>query len=280
MTGGEWRDTRNLPPSVRALIAGRSEAGKSAHAWKWWLKDAPRKLILDFTGEWHGKADAVAVTVEGVAQAMRDLAPRGRWTIVCQLDLGALDELVRWLVPLPDVSKSPIIAVGGAVLFLDEIDVVASSEVRGLAIRTLFRRSRHAGLSIVATSQRPETVTRELKAQLQQLLVLAISDVDAMDWCIKASAVRDLRRRLPQWTAVHEHGGVWVDLKRYRASWVTDDDRWSPEEACGELVEPVTPEGRPEGRGAPVPAPAPARAQERAPDQEPDEESDQESESV
>lgn len=237
-------DKFNPPASTKIFIAGESEAGKSVAAWKYWLSAAPRRIVVDYTGEWHGEADRVVTSIAELADAMRDVAAAGRWTIVCELPMEILPDLVAWLMPDGHLERSPIVVVGGAAMLLDEVDIIAAPGDRTADVRNLWRRCRHIGLTLVATTQRPECISREVKASIKQAYIMSLVEPDALLYCEQLTRVPNLRTRLPAWTAEHPHGGVWVDLRRGAIRWVTDDGRWSAVERRGPAVvvepEPVT----------------------------------------
>lgn len=253
----------NPPPTIRAFVAGASGSGKSAAAWTHYLARFPRRLLIDPTGEWerpndwHGArltpypgADAVCYSVGELDQALRRLAGRGRWTVTLGIGPEEFAELVPYLIPLSGdggeaggIPRSPIYRAGGAILLNDEVDLVAPPRGLKVEVRTLYRRSRHAGLSIVSTTQRPEAVSREVSAQSDQVLCLHLVEPNAIAYMQNLMAT-DLSH-LWTWNRTHPHGGLWKDLKRGQARWLTER---------GELVAPE-----------PVPAPPPPRAPERVP---------------
>lgn len=246
------------PPSIRVFIAGTSGAGKSTAAWTHYLSRFPRRLLLDYTGEWeHTKPDAEAYDVAGVARAMRAVQSRGRWTIVAAMSPAELPELVAYLIPVPQIDHSPVRMVGGVVLLVDEVDLVAPPRGLSEEIRTLWRRSRHAGLSIVATTQRPEAVSREVTAQCWQVLCLHLGEPAALAYMAATMGGLDLTP-LQEWTRTHPHGGLWRDQRAGRCLWLTEQGQWvrpavesarvSPSPVASDaLAEPApVPDGEPE----------------------------------
>lgn len=210
-----------IPPTVRAFLAGASGSGKSTAAWRHYLERFPRRLLLDFTGEWDNQADALVTNVWELSQALRQLAPRGKWTICASMDEGQIPELVDYLIPVPDLDLSPIRLVHGAVLLVDEVDLIAPPHSVRQEVRTLYRRSRHVGLSIVSTTQRPEAVSREVSSQSYQALCLQLYEPKAMDYM--ADLMRCDLSGLPAWWAQHPHGGLWRDLRAGRSLWLTEN---------------------------------------------------------
>lgn len=229
-----------------------------------YLSHFPRRILVDQTGEWSDPArypkapgrpgfpgaDFVVQTVPELSWAIHKLAPTGRWTIVIELDLDDLPELVEYLIPVPDIGNSPIVACHGAVLLADEVDLIAPPRSLRQEVRTLYRRSRHAGLSIVSTTQRPEAVSREVSAQSSQVLCLALAEPSAYDYMGSLMGM-EIETYLEGWTRRHPHGGLWLNRETGVKRWVTE---------AGALVAPaavaaerVAPEGPALAAGARAP---------------------------
>lgn len=202
-------------PTVRTFIAGMSDTGKSTRAWHMYLARMPRRIIFDLTGEWESMADAVCLTVRDGIEAIRAYARRGRWTIVFACDpKWDLPVLTDWMIPLPDIKQSPIIRVGGAVILIDEADLAAPPATSHEHIRTLARRSRHAGLSVIWTTQRPENVSREVSAQCNHRIALRLSEPRAIDYMARAMGwTKEDTAGWIRWCQRHPHGGYWRDVR-------------------------------------------------------------------
>jgi hypothetical protein len=213
------------PETLRVFIAGVSGSGKSTAAWHLYLAKYPRRLLLDQTGEWAERADAVVETVPQLSWALKRMARTGRWTVAISADLDVLPELVDYLIPVPDIARSPVLLSHGAVLLMDEVDLVAPPATARQEVRTLFRRSRHAGLSVVATTQRPENVSREVSAQAQHVLCLQLAEPRAYDYMSRLMQTE--LAGLPTWVTTHRHGGLWFDTRTRRRLWMTDAYRFT-----------------------------------------------------
>lgn len=226
-----------IPQTLRVFIAGASGTGKSTAAWRFYLQMFPRRILLDFTGEWTNNADAIVYSVQELSVQMRKLAPRGRWTINAALD-GEDDiaEFVDYLIPVPHLERSPIRQMGGAVLLVDEVDLIAPPRSMRQEVRTLWRRSRHVGLSIIATTQRPEAVSREVSAQSQQVLCLQLVEPAALEYMARIMRV-DLST-LPAFWKTNPHGGLWRDVMAGRSLWLFEDGQLRAPTKPAELSDP------------------------------------------
>lgn len=209
-----------LPETVRAFIAGASGSGKTTAAWHHYIEKYPRRILLDFTGEWDDRADVCVSSVWELSHAIRRLAPRARWTISVAIDDEELTPLVDYLIPLPEPHRSPIRAVHGAVLSVDEVDMIAPAHKSIREIRTLWRRSRHVGLSIVATTQRPEAVSREVTSQSQHALCLQLVEPSALKYM--SEMMRCDLSQLPEWWRTNPHGGLWKNVWTGQTLWLNE----------------------------------------------------------
>jgi hypothetical protein len=228
----------SVPPTLRAFLAGMSGSGKSTAAWRLYLSRFPRRILLDQTGEWSdparypsgfGGADVIAQTVPELSWCLKKYAPTGKWTIVLELGLDDLPELVDYLIPIPRVELSPIYRCHGAVMLCDEVDLIAPPRSLRQEVRTLYRRSRHVGLSVVSTTQRPEAVSREVSAQSTQVLCLALIEPNAIDYMADLMGT-ELEGSLQTWTRKHPHGGLWLEKGTGRKLWMTE---------AGDMVRPA-----------------------------------------
>lgn len=216
-----------VPPSVRVFIAGNSGSGKTTLAYGMYLSKSPRVIILDMTGEWEGKTDYYVESVADLIQLIQVIGPtRPRWTVAIALDPDELPRLVAWLVPVPKVHSSPVIALRGVMLLVDEVDLIAPASTSTRPIRTLYRRGRHAGLSIVSTTQRPANVSREVSAQCRQVVMMQLNEPRDVDYMVRL-LVLDVEgtKEVKRWHQQHPHGALWVDLDRQVRLWVPDSGK-------------------------------------------------------
>jgi hypothetical protein len=161
-------------------VFARSGAGKTEYIKRVWLAKIPRLVIVDQTGEWRELAEqngGVADGVDAVLAAIRANASKQRWRIVALLDKGQLEELAKILLPQGKIDRCPSRLLGGMALFLDEVDQVAPTNGSD-SIRSLFRRGRHAGLTIISASQRPGNVSKEVTSQSEFIAVLALHEAN------------------------------------------------------------------------------------------------------
>lgn len=212
------------PPTLRAFIAGVSGSGKSTRAWDMYLQRFPRRILLDFTGEWAPRAELTAESPRQLGLMVRQLASRGRWTVRLLADPEHMPELSAWLVPVPHLEDCWVRECGGVALLIDEIDLVAGPGQSGEAVRTLYRRSRHAGLSVVSCTTGPSNVSREVSRQCNRHM-LAMSLTEPRDRDYMVDAMQLTRQQVSQWqawTRVHPHGGLWKDVERGSLLWLPE----------------------------------------------------------
>lgn len=210
-------------PSVRAFIFGNSGSGKTTTAWNIYLSRFPRRLILDSTGEWTGRVDIEATTIEETVHAIRMLAPRKAWTVSYSMLDNRFPELVNWLVPVPFLDESPARIVGGMVLLMDEVDVLAPYGPPPPHMRDLYRRSRHCGLSVISCTQRPGAVSKEVPSQSNHRIAHFLDEpsdiayaIDSMRW----KGQPDLVAQWQGWTQRYPHGAAWRETQTGKLLWL------------------------------------------------------------
>lgn len=220
-----------LPAATsRVFFAGRSGSGKTTLAYHLYLSKFPRVIVLDMTGEWDGRVDRMTFTPHEAINAIRDLAGRsGKWSVSVSISERELPVLVDWLIPVPNVRASPILAVGGAAMLVDEVDLLAPPGTSKEAVRTLYRRSRHVGLTVISTTQRPANVSREVSAQSTHAVALTLNEprdveymTDVMGW-----TKRDVTE-WQRWTRQNPHGGQWRNLQTGETRLVTESKTLVP----------------------------------------------------
>ncbi len=209
--------------AARIFITGISGSGKTTGAWQHYMSKAPRVLIVDQMGEWNGRVFETANTLGELHAAIMRARKEKRWIVSYSNLDNRLDDLVRWLMPLPNVDRSPVLAMGGMVLMLDEVDLIAPTGGASETIRNLYRRSRHIHLSIISATQRPANVLREVSAQSTQVLAYRLTEPRDRDY------LQDLMRwdqsqlgEYVRWTQRHQHGAVWRDLVSGSTLWLPD----------------------------------------------------------
>jgi hypothetical protein len=212
-----------MTQAARVFVTGISGSGKTTGAWHWYLAKAPRVLIVDQVGEWNGRVFQTANTLPELYAAITEARKEKRWVISYSNMDNRLHDLIRWLLPLPNVDQSPVLAMGGIVLLLDEVDLIAPTGGAPEVIRNLYRRSRHVRLSIVSVTQRPANVLREVSAQSTQVLAYRLTEPRDLDY------LSDLMRwdqeqvgQFVRWTRRHVHGAVWRDLVSGSTLWIPD----------------------------------------------------------
>jgi hypothetical protein len=210
-------DPNTLAP-IRVFVTGQSGTGKTTVAWQRYLSRHTHRIIWDVTGEWtYGWGpsktlpDGVASSGAELLDVMEQCGELDAWTISIEAD-GSQDQFSDVIAALcpADLQKSPIARMGGAIMLLDECDTIAASGPAPRPVRTLFRRSRHLGLSLVSATQRPPAVSREVTAQSSHCLAFHLMEPRDRDY------LADFLRLLPaqsqkwaEWTLRHRHGYLY-----------------------------------------------------------------------
>jgi hypothetical protein len=191
------------PPSTRVLATGATESGKSSALRALFAVRYPRVLVLDFLGtEWPQWEHAQVV--ENFAQLralLGQLAARPAWRIVCNFDEGSADvaQLVALLGPKPKGIPFPR-AAGGMTFLCDEVDLLYPLNANEPGTRSLWARGRHAGLTILAATQRLPQVHRVVSAQSQWLVICRQhepSDLEAIARRVPPSVLEEVWKLEP-----------------------------------------------------------------------------------
>lgn len=153
----------------RVAFLGVSGSGKTELARRRYIRHAPRVLVVDQTGEWRKnyphwqRATGLEETRRTLAGILRQDAQR--WQLITYLKAYEVEDLAALLIPVGDVyEKSPVRAFGGFAMYLDEVDIVLPASGVSEEMRSLYRRGRHAGLSIWSATQRPGSTSKEITA--------------------------------------------------------------------------------------------------------------------
>jgi hypothetical protein len=193
---------------------GRTGSGKTMWMWRRWLARAPRALIIDQTGEWK-KLEPHARFAHGLAdtlRALREVSSRSHWRVVAYLGTAELYRLIDVLIPVPNISASPVVALGGFTLYLDEVDLVVPINAPESA-RSINRRSRHARLSVLSATQRISNVSKEITSMCDFIGIMAIHEPACMDY-LESLMGRDNLSRATTWAQSPYHVALWLPQKR------------------------------------------------------------------
>lgn len=177
----------SLPDSRRYYVAGPTGSGKS-HLLRVWAGMYPRQLVLDTTGEWSSPEGFFngeiqwAGTAGEVSKALKAVADFSRWRVVVPTERLEAEQLIQLLVPIhrPGRSSFPR-AVGGMALIVDEAAELSPNNPR--AVRPVWLRGRHHGLSVLAASQRAADVGRMVTSQSEWVAVTQTTEpLDLAYW--------------------------------------------------------------------------------------------------
>lgn len=201
--------TGEPPGSVRGCAVGRSGSGKTRWIHRRWIANCPRVLIVDQTGEWRrlepnarfsmGYADTVRV--------LKQVASERHWRVVATLDVEEVERLIQVLIPIPDIQKSPVLALGGFALYLDEVDLVVPLNAGPIA-RNIYRRSRHAGMTVLSATQRISSVNKEVTSMCDFIGVLDVHELADVDY-LENLMGRAEWEKARDWIKQPYHVAVW-----------------------------------------------------------------------
>lgn len=200
--------------SLRGCAVGRSGSGKTFWIWRRWIANAPRVLIVDQTGEWKEKEPHArfANGLPETLRALREAVTRSHWRIVCSLDPQEIYALCGVLIPVPDIDKSPVIAMGGFMLYLDEVDLVVPINAP-VEARSIYRRSRHAKLSVLSATQAISNVSKEVTRQCDFIGILAVHEPADVEYLTSLMGSENADDALT-WANQPHHVALWLPQKR------------------------------------------------------------------
>lgn len=198
----------------RAIAVGRTLSGKTEAIYRRWVRHEPRIIIID-PGEWrmkHTSAGAfpgarLTEGADGIRDAILDAVESGEreWVIIADADRDELERLQDLLIPPGRWDDSPVPALGGVAIFLDEVDL---SMPKGDGRLSGFnRRGRHVSLSTYMATQRPGSVNKECTSMVDFLLILSLDEVND---------VKYLRERLGREKA--DEALAWANAAPYQSA--------------------------------------------------------------
>jgi len=213
-----------VPESSRVIAMGSTESGKSYLLKKFCLTRCPRAVIVDPMGE-HS-ADVPAGTklyrVRTLDELRRTLqrAPRegSRWRVVALIPASFGPEIAKMLLPeVVEDHNAYSYHVRGMALYIEELDkfapTFAPEETQGL-----WRRGRHVGLSVHATTQRPHGVSRSVTAMAGWWIICQThepADVDYLAKVLPNEAMACVESLPWQWAVLFSpRTRVWYLLNR------------------------------------------------------------------
>jgi hypothetical protein len=194
------------------IAAGRTQSGKTEFVWRRYVRREPRVLIID-PGEWRMKRrhlipGAIFVQgADGVHDAMMQLVEerRSRWIICADADTDDLLEIQDILIPPRDWDASPVPALGGLAVFMDEVDL--SMPLKDNRLAGYNRRGRHVQLSVYMATQRLGAVNKECTSMAEFIAVMSFDE---------PRDVQYLRDRLGRIKA--DEALAWANSGPYRCS--------------------------------------------------------------
>ncbi len=194
-----------VPPiSERLFVTGRSGSGKTHYITEAWLPRLPRVLIVDMTEEW---AQLPAIHTQGpgaTIRALYEVADRAEWRIVADLDEEEVRRVAALLVPRGQTRTGYVSSIGGMALYLDEVDMLMGHSYCPRELRSLWRRGRHAGLTVLAATQRPGAVNKEVSAQSSEITIFSLTDPNDRAYLRRLVGPGDIAR-VEEWIGRRYH---------------------------------------------------------------------------
>lgn len=159
--------------SARWFICGVTGSGKTEFLKRHCLSHVKRLMVCDQTGEWEGQGHDVVEGYTATAKKLSVVAQEDEWTFVAYLEPEELSDLsARLLCPTPNIRDGYAAKIGGMALMVDEVDVIMPQGAQDTALKNLWRRGRHAGISIFAATQRPGDCNRQITSMSQWVAIL------------------------------------------------------------------------------------------------------------
>ena len=166
-----------LPPSGCVTAFGRRGSGKTLWLWRQWFARCPRLLIVDSTGEWKTKLPHAVSTIgfDATIRGLQAMASVPEWTMTCYLDREEVIQLSKLLVPMGKQDRSFPVLVGGMAWCLDEVHRYVNPR-RPTQLTDVWLVGRHSGLSMLAASQRPSNVSKDVTSQSDVVAIFALHE--------------------------------------------------------------------------------------------------------
>jgi hypothetical protein len=132
--------------------------------------------VLDRTGEWFVREPQAptATDLDTCFDRLDENADKKQWLLIVSLDNDDAEILAQRLVGVPDIRQGYSYNVGGMALVTPEVDLLVPTSNAPKELRSLWRRGSHAGLSILADTQRPANVSKETTSQCRRLVFFPI----------------------------------------------------------------------------------------------------------
>lgn len=198
-----------MSTTVRDFVCGRTQMGKSRCIRTWILRDRPRVIVVDPIGDYPLSGPRVFTIADALSQ-VREHVYRGRtaWRVVLSVGRDQIGGLVDSVVPPLDVYGSWCRSVGGITVVLDEVGLLTPRGQGGEKISALFRVGRHAEISVVAATQRPVNVSKEVIAQADRVIAYRLTDPDDIAYLRSTCGPDAMKIAETAWTKPY-HAMIW-----------------------------------------------------------------------
>jgi hypothetical protein len=188
---------------------------------------------VDQTGEWtkHEPGERpidpenISYDLDGTLINLARVAEDTDWRLVAYLEPEEVSYLTEEiLLPVPRIQEGYAAKVGGMGIYLDEVDVLCPNGQSPSAIRHLWRRGRHAGLSVYSATQRPANVSKEVTSQCRWLVIFKQHEQRDVDY-LRGIIGRDLADRALMHAQRVPWGSFLYDTERRRGFFLDKDYR-------------------------------------------------------
>lgn len=212
--------------SRRICVVGTTGSGKSEFQRRHIFAKEPRLLVVDNTGEWKRKlpdAEGPYMGLSALYDGLRRAAGRSRWQVIAVLDNEELEALTTDALLPQDIGRGFAAQVGGMGLALGEVDLIVPGSLAPASLRGLWRRGRHARLSIYADTQAPSSISKEVTRLCEWLVVFRLYEENDVEY---------LKRRLRsmwEWAEPHIYnapfGSLLFDTQKWTGYLLDKDGR-------------------------------------------------------
>lgn len=164
-----------------------------------------RFIVIDQTGEWRRnypdwpRATGLEMTLRTL-QGFADQRAH-EWRLITYMHPREVEAFAGFLIPLGDVyESSPVLKMGGFAMLVDEVDVLLSPSYVPEEMRSLYRRGRHARLTMISATQRPGSTSKEIVANATAVHIFALHNPGDLKY-VEELAGNEESAKITAWVA-------------------------------------------------------------------------------